>query len=210
MGVIVSRPPADVQEGLKLPKDQGLLVERVLLKSPAEKAGIKEDDVLLKANGKPLGDIRDLPKVINDVKEGKLTLELLRGGKHETVVASLVKRPADQMPEGLTPEARDWLKRFAAKMKEGQPLRVQVLGPGQIVPQAAEGTVPPDIATIKVEVSLADGSQIEITRSGDNPAKAVVTHGKERWEGTSDDLKQNSQKTRLTVERLLQAASGPH
>lgn len=204
LGVHLVRPSPALREEMKLPKDLGLLVENVQPKSPAEKAGLKDDDVLLKANEKPLGDFRDLVKVINGVKEGKLTLELLRGGKHETAVASLVRRPAEQMPAALPPEAREWLKRFAAEMKEGQPLRFHLLGPGQIVPQGVAGPAP-DIATIKVEVRLADGSQIEIARSGDHPANVIATRGKERWEATSDDLSKLPETLRPAVERLLQA-----
>ena len=117
---MVSRPAVDVGEKLNLPKDQGLLVERVQPNSPAEKAGLKERDVLLKANGKPLGDIRYLMKLINEVKEGKLTLDLLRNGKHETLAATLAKRPPEMMPEALSPQAREWLKRFGAAVNDGQ------------------------------------------------------------------------------------------
>ena len=79
---------------MKLPDKQGLLVEAVEPKSPAAAAGIKPNDVLLKANDKPLADLHDVLKLINEVKEGKLTLQLLRDGKPQTVVATLAKRPA--------------------------------------------------------------------------------------------------------------------
>ena len=83
LGVVVSRPSPATREELKLPKDQGLLIEHVQSNSPAEKGGLKDGDVLLKANDRPLSDIRDLLKVINEVKEGKLTVELLRDGAME-------------------------------------------------------------------------------------------------------------------------------
>ena len=87
LGVLVSRPSPEMQAKWKLPRDQGLLVEVVQPNSPAAAAGIKPNDVLLKANDKPLADLRDLVKLINDVKEGKLSLQLLRDGKQETAVS---------------------------------------------------------------------------------------------------------------------------
>ena len=44
-------------------------------------------------------------KLINQIKEGKLTLDLLRAGKHETAVAALVKRPADEPGVAVNPAA---------------------------------------------------------------------------------------------------------
>jgi hypothetical protein len=191
-----------LQEKLKLPKDQGLLVDSVEPKSPAATAGIQAGDVLLKANAKPLRDLRDLMKLINEVKDGKLTLELLRNGKRETVVATPAKRPT-----GDTAEARAWIENLRSKIVPGRDLQLHIVGPGQIVP--FNGAETPGIATTKVEVTihtkatLGDGSQVEITREGGKPAKVVVTREKDRWAGTSDDLSKIPEKVRPEVERLL-------
>jgi membrane-associated protease RseP (regulator of RpoE activity) len=206
LGVMVGPPSPEAREKLNLPKDQGLLVENVEPKSPAEKAGFKPHDVLLKANDKPLADLRDLLKLMNEVKEGKLTFDVLRDGKHETVVATLAKRSSDDIAE-----ARDWLKKLGPKMKSGQPLRFHIVGPGQIV-QLGGGE--PGVAATKVEVTvctkatLADGSEIAITRHGSDPAKVVVTHDKERSEGSSSDLTKIPEKIRPEVERLLNSPLG--
>ncbi len=216
LGVVVSRPAVDVGEKLNLPKDQGLLVERVQPNSPAAKAGLKERDVLLKANGKPLGDIRYLMKLINEVKEGKLTLDLLRNGKHETLAATLAKRPPEMMPEALSPQAREWFKRFGAAVNDGRPLQFEVFGPGQIVPRDGTNPSAPGAATAKVEVTvrtkadLADGTRVEITRTGDGPAKVLVTRDKDRWECTPDELGKLPDKIRPEVERLLQTPLDHH
>jgi hypothetical protein len=209
LGVMVSRATPAMQAQLKLPKDQGLLVESVQPESPAAKAGIRPFDLLLKANDTPLNDLHDLMKLINKVKEGKLTLELLRSGKHETVAATLAKRPADELDKGLSPEARAWIDKLGPKMSEGQPLRFHVFRPGQIVPPGGPVTAAAGLASANVEVtvhtkaSLTDGSQIEITRKDDSPAKVVVTRDKQRWEGTSDDVSKIPEGVRAEVERLL-------
>ena len=55
---------------------------------------------MLKGNDKPLTSFDDLMQLIDQVKDGKLTLELLRAGKHETVTVTPAKRPAHE-PGGM-------------------------------------------------------------------------------------------------------------
>ena len=100
-------------------------------------------------------------------------------------------------------------------LNENQTLQLHIVGPGQIVPPEALAKGSAGVATTKVEItihtkaSLADGSQIEITREGGKPAKVVVTREKDRWAGTSDDLSKIPEKVRPEVERLSALADGP-
>jgi membrane-associated protease RseP (regulator of RpoE activity) len=204
LGVVVSPPSAELQKQLKLPKDQGLLVERVEPNSPAAAAGVEPNDVLLKANDKPVADIRDFLKLINEVKEGKLTLQMLRNGKEQTVVATLAKRPA-WARQPLDPQAQAWIEML--NPRNG----FLIVGPGQIVPpdaRAADANSGPKVdVTVHLKAALADGSQVEITREDGKPAKVVVTREKDRWEATSDDLSKLPEKTRPEVERLLRSST---
>ena len=110
LGLFAPRPSPALKSQLKLPKDQGLLVEGLRPDSPAAKAGVQQYDILLKGNDKPLTGIQDLLQLIDQVKDGKLTLDLLRAGKHETVTVTPAKRPANEpdviggmwIPEGAS------------------------------------------------------------------------------------------------------------
>jgi serine protease Do len=117
LGVFATRPSPALQAQLTLPKDQGLLVEALQPESPAVKAGLRQYDILLKGNDKPLTGVHDLMQLIGQVKDGKLTLELLRAGKHETVTVTPAKRPA-RGPEGMG----------------GLPFVFDFVHPGQILP----------------------------------------------------------------------------
>ena len=48
----------------KLPENEGVLVTSVTPKSPAEKGGIHPLDIILKINGKPVGTVEQLKKII--------------------------------------------------------------------------------------------------------------------------------------------------
>lgn len=71
----------------------GLKVTKVGRESPAEKAGFKEGDVILKLNGKPLATREELQEMIKEMSPGdKMALDLLKGGKAETLEMKLGER----------------------------------------------------------------------------------------------------------------------
>lgn len=71
----------------------GLKVTKVGRESPAEKAGLKEGDVILKLNGKPLATREELQNMIKEMSPGdKMALDLLKGGKPETLEMKLGER----------------------------------------------------------------------------------------------------------------------
>lgn len=71
----------------------GLLVTKVGEKSPAQTAGIKEGDVILKLNNTAVSKREELQKLLKELCAGdEITLELLRGGKTETLTLNLGER----------------------------------------------------------------------------------------------------------------------
>ena len=71
----------------------GLKVTKVGKKPPAEKAGIKEGDVILKLNGTPLAKREDLQNLLKEMAAGdEIALELERDGKPETLTLNLGER----------------------------------------------------------------------------------------------------------------------
>lgn len=74
-------------------QEGGLKVTKVGRESPAEKAGFKEGDVILKLNGKPLATREELQEMIKEMSPGdKMALDLLKGGKAETLEMKLGER----------------------------------------------------------------------------------------------------------------------
>jgi serine protease Do len=75
--------------------ENGVLIARVEKDSPAEKAGIKPRDIILKVNGKVVKKPEDVQFLIGSSAPGSsVTLEILRDGKKISVSATLVKRPS--------------------------------------------------------------------------------------------------------------------
>ncbi len=79
----------------RLPRDQGVLVTQVLAASPAEKAGLRRNDILLQYNDKKIADCDDLVRLLQEDRPGQaVKLTLLRGGKETTSDALLIAGPA--------------------------------------------------------------------------------------------------------------------
>jgi serine protease Do len=71
----------------------GLRVTKVGNQSPAQAAGVKEGDVLLKLNGTPLAKREQLQDLLKEMSAGdELTLELERAGKNQTLTFKLGER----------------------------------------------------------------------------------------------------------------------
>ncbi len=81
-GAEMAQLPVEMRE--QVGAEGGLLVLKVAQPSPASRAGLRNGDVLVSANGKPLSSARDLRAAFESSK-GALTLDLVRKGKTMSV-----------------------------------------------------------------------------------------------------------------------------
>lgn len=73
----------------------GALVQGVDPGSPADKAGIKPGDVITGLGGAAIGSAEDLSSELRNHKPGdSVKITLVRGGKKQTVTATLIERPS--------------------------------------------------------------------------------------------------------------------
>jgi hypothetical protein len=70
-----------------LPAKQGLLVYEIVPDGPADKAGLKKYDILLRGNDLPLREMNDLIELVGTEgeKKGQISLDVIRHGESETV-----------------------------------------------------------------------------------------------------------------------------
>jgi serine protease Do len=73
-------------------EDEGARISEITKESGAEKAGLKEDDIITKLDDKKIEDPDDLTKAIREHKPGdKVTITFLRDKKEQKVTAELTK-----------------------------------------------------------------------------------------------------------------------
>ncbi len=115
LGVTPESVSQEMAEALGLPKNtKGVVIVDIAPDSPADKAGLKWNDVILAVNGRALSSLEDLRLTIaQSVPGSKVALKIVRDGKESTievVLGTLTERPNELM-EGvevstLTDEAR--------------------------------------------------------------------------------------------------------
>ncbi len=108
LGVSIQPVTDEIAQSFGLQKARGALVSDVMAGSPAEKAGIKQGDVIARFAGKEIKDPRQLQLVVADVPAGqKVDVDLFRNGKPLTVSVTLssTDSAAALKPKSTEPQA---------------------------------------------------------------------------------------------------------
>jgi S1-C subfamily serine protease len=97
LGVGVQSVSPELAESLSLKDMRGALVSSVEAGSPAERAGVKVQDVIVSYNGRPVVDSNALRNMVASTRPGATAeLKVLRDGRSETLSAHVVEREADK------------------------------------------------------------------------------------------------------------------
>ena len=98
LGVQIQPVTDEVAESLGMKDAQGALVASVAPDSPAERAGIRPGDVIVRMNGEILGDFKDLSKWVAKAKAGsESTFEVFSNGKTHKLEVELGRMPGDKL-----------------------------------------------------------------------------------------------------------------
>lgn len=120
LGVMLQDIDRNLAEAYKLPKPEGSLITQVAPNSPAEKAGFKAGDVILKYNGTPISRTSELLNYLNrTTPKQSIQLEVLRDDQPKVISATLISAP-DETPAKTT--------ETATKAQKGPVLGVAIRG----------------------------------------------------------------------------------
>lgn len=117
LGVYLEEVNAARVKELNLSEERGAVIMKVAEGSPAEKAGLKANDVIVSFNGRRVDTVRELQRLLSDVPAGRaVTFEVLRGGSSQTISATLGKRSFSTFGGN----DGELFKRFERDMQQGQ------------------------------------------------------------------------------------------
>jgi serine protease Do len=86
LGVRIQAVTPEIAESLGLPAHKGALVASLTPDGPAAKAGIQAGDIVTKFDGKDIGEMRRLPRVVAETAIDKaVPVEIWRKGKSQTL-----------------------------------------------------------------------------------------------------------------------------
>jgi membrane-associated protease RseP (regulator of RpoE activity) len=196
----------ELRAHVEIPTDQGILVREIVPNSPAAKAGLKNYDILLRANDTQLRDMTDLVELVRTEgqRDGQISLEVLRKGERQSIVVKPEERPSDMAQAGVQESESapnlsqvPGLERFFENFGENAPFEFRQFGPGVIV--GGDGLA-----------NMPGGVSISIRKENDQPAQVTVKRGDETWEVVGDDpesLNQLPEDLRPFVERMLRGGA---
>ncbi len=104
LGVYMQGLSPELREGMEYQGSGGVLVTRVVRDGPADRAGIRKGDLIVRVNSRGVESPSELQDVIGNAKVGQtMAVEVFRDGQERTVSVTLAARPVDEEME--TPEA---------------------------------------------------------------------------------------------------------
>ncbi|GAB3678700.1 DegQ family serine endoprotease [Salinisphaera aquimarina] len=171
LGVVGQDLTSDLAKAFDLDITQGVVVAQVMPDSPAEKAGIKERDLITQVNGKEIDDFSELANAIGLKSPGqKVKITLIRNGKEREVNAELAKAEdvasnddgggasGDQLAPGLEGASFGPITEDNPLAGEVEGITVTDLQPGS--PAARAGLRPGDVITSINRQAITDVSQL--------------------------------------------------
>jgi serine protease Do len=111
LGVRIQTVNDEIAESLGLKKVSGALVAAITPEGPAAAAGIEVGDVILKFDGRDIGVMRQLPKLVAQAAIGKeVEIVVLRKGERKTLKAT-IERMEESLPKAPEEEKKKPKKR---------------------------------------------------------------------------------------------------
>jgi len=97
MGVGIQDLTPELAEYYKVKGETGVLVTQIFEGDPADKAGIKANDIITAVNGEPVTSSRELSRRIAALGVGqKAKITIMRDGREKTVTVETAKRQEEQ------------------------------------------------------------------------------------------------------------------
>ncbi len=128
LGVVIQDINAELAVYFKLEESYGVLISRILEKSPAEKAGLKPGDIIVSLDDEKVKGTQDLIRMVLKKDVGnKVTLGVIRNGKIYSVRVEIGKRPEDEIV--IAQEKTDKALEEDAEAKSWRGLEVSEITP---------------------------------------------------------------------------------
>lgn len=136
LGVVIQEVTRDLAKSFNMDEIKGALVSQVLEKSPS-KGILKQGDIILEFDGKPVTTVSELPVIVGQTPVDKqVDIKLIRNGAKQTVKMTIgelpeelnnktttkkkkTEKPKEMSIMGMTIEDLDDKKRKAADIEEG-------------------------------------------------------------------------------------------
>lgn len=96
LGILMQQLTPELAKSFNLKDSKGALIAQIEKDGPADKAGLRDGDIVIEYNGKPIADIRELSQAVASTKPGaKVKVKAVREGKPVNLVIEVGEMPSD-------------------------------------------------------------------------------------------------------------------
>lgn len=96
LGILMQQLTPELAKSFNLKEAKGALIAQIEKDGPADKAGLRDGDIVIEYNGKPIADIRELSQAVASTKPGaKVKVKAMREGKSVSLVIVVGEMPTD-------------------------------------------------------------------------------------------------------------------
>lgn len=96
LGILMQQLTPELAKSFNLKDAKGALIAQIEKDGPADKAGLRDGDIVVEYNGKPIADIRELSQAVASTKPGvKVKVKAMREGKPVNLVIVVGEMPTD-------------------------------------------------------------------------------------------------------------------
>jgi len=189
LGIGIQEITAERAKALKLREEAGVEITRVAHDSPADKAGLKEGDVVLQYNGVKIEGLEQLSRLVRETPVGReARLDIYRHGAPLTLMAKVGEHPAfPGMPDGFgfrmpdVPRTIQGLRSpmlgVEAESIEGQLAQYFGVNEGVLVRTVMKGS-PAEKAGVKAGDVILRVDEAKVTTPAEISARLRVARGK--------------------------------
>jgi len=104
LGVMLAELTPEIAEGFGLSSTNGVLIERVFPGSPADRAGLKRNDVVIEFDGESVTDREKFRLKVADTPTGhRVPITVLRDGKRVPLTVGLTDRDEKVLAQNANP-----------------------------------------------------------------------------------------------------------
>ena len=97
LGVFIQEVDKNLAKSFGMEKPMGAVIAKVLKNSPASKSGLKQGDIILSFNGKPIKKSRDLPPLVGMTEVNtRAKVEVLRNKKTLNIFVRIEELPTEE------------------------------------------------------------------------------------------------------------------
>jgi serine protease Do len=200
LGVVIQDVTPELAEEFKLQENKGALVSKVVPDGPAAEAGLERGDVIVEFDGKPIDEMKELPRVVAAtpvekkvglvvVREGKRKALSVRIGRLEEPEVELASAPGSHAGtlglrvQDLTPELAEQFGVegdggvLVTDIEPGSPADQAELKRGDVIIEIDRKEVA-SVKDLRERLAKADDKVLMLIRRGDATLYVPVKRGK--------------------------------